>query len=490
MRSQRPSFPVLAIFMALFLVGPVSAVAQTFPDYLPARYRPFFNQFVDARSLPEQMLNVAGLTSKEYGHGFALIAGVSRYPRITGPAGNLVPAAEDIRKLQSYLKYYEKIDEIVVLTDEEMTADNLYFFLARYFPRRLREFPRSRFLFAYSGHGMTENGKGFLLTSEAVSLSDTFNAIPMTTVRAEFQQVIDAGFHVLALINACYSGDFIKRSFGDDKHFIPRYGGAHAITAGGTKELTWHDASVGTGSVFFEKFFAALDGRAGRGGIVTVDDLAAYLRREVQISTEQNQNPLPGDLSRDGSLGGFFFFNRRPLVEEKVLQRWDQTKGVPYGVSTSGESVPEPSSGTAVKVPDPGAMLRVPVPGAPSRPASPAWDFIKGENPKTLCMFYLKGGTNDVTLTFMKSEFSKTKPAEMQMTITLPANKYAVVKAGKTACNGLVASPEGTLKLGSERLRSTEADFLHRSTVRASTKVTYTCFQERVTMKFAATSGC
>src|SRR5216684_8672244 len=177
MQNLRPRLLALATVMALFIMGPIAAVAQTFPDYLPTQYRPFFKHFVDARSLPERMLNVTGLTSADYGRGFALIAGVSKYPRMSGSAGNLVPAAEDIRKLQSYLKTYEKIDEIVVLTDADVTPDNLYFFLARYFPRRLKDFPKSRFLFAYSGHGTTENEHGYLLTSEAVSLQDTFNAI-------------------------------------------------------------------------------------------------------------------------------------------------------------------------------------------------------------------------------------------------------------------------------------------------------------------------
>jgi hypothetical protein len=122
----------------------------------------------------------------------------------------------------------------------------------------------------------------------------------------------------------------IKRPFGAT-HFIPKNPGAHAIPAGGTKELTWHDPKVGTGSVFFEKVFAALDGRASSDGIVTVDDLVAYLRREVRISTDQQQNPLSGDLSLHGSLGGFFFFNRRPLIEARVLPTWEVNRGTPYG---------------------------------------------------------------------------------------------------------------------------------------------------------------
>jgi hypothetical protein len=200
---MRLQLKLLALASFMFLLGPVAAGAQSFPDYLEPKYRAFVKHFVDSRSLPERMLNITGLTSQDYGRGFALIAGVSKYPRMAGPAGNLVPAAEDIKKLQNYLKVYEKIDEIVVLTDAEVTSDNLYFFLAKYFPQRLKEFPKSRFLFAYSGHGTTENERGYLLTSEARSLNDTFNAIPMTTLRAYFQQVIDTGFHVLALINAC-----------------------------------------------------------------------------------------------------------------------------------------------------------------------------------------------------------------------------------------------------------------------------------------------
>jgi tetratricopeptide (TPR) repeat protein len=330
MPSPRHRIAILAFSVTALLSASVSVRADKFPDFLAAEYQQYFARYSDNRTLPEQMLNAAGFTPKEYGRGFALIAGVSKYPNMTGSGRDLPPAAEDVRKLLNYLTVYEKFDEVVVLKDTQVTEANLSYFLQRYFPRRLQQFPKSRFLFAYSGHGTTVNNRGYILTSEARNLSDNFDGISMTTLRAMFQQIIDSGFHVLALINACYSGDFLKRSFGDT-HYIPRYAGAHAITAGGTQELTWHDGSVGTGSIFFEKFFAALDGRAGGGDIVTVDDLAAYLRREVRISTDQQQNPLPGDLSRDGSLGGFFFFNRRPLVERKVLPEWDSAKGRPFG---------------------------------------------------------------------------------------------------------------------------------------------------------------
>jgi hypothetical protein len=118
------------------------------------------------------------------------------------------------------------------------------FFLEKYFPRRLRQFPRSRFLFAYSGHGTTVNNKGYILTTEARDFADTYDSIPMATLRVMFQEVVDSGFHVLALINACYSGDFLRRSFGGDKHFIPKNPGAHAITAGGSNERVRPEGNV------------------------------------------------------------------------------------------------------------------------------------------------------------------------------------------------------------------------------------------------------
>ena len=74
MQNRRPRLLASAVVAALFIMGPVAAVAQTFPEYLPTQYRPFFKHFVDARSLPERMLNVTGLTSGDYGRGFALIA--------------------------------------------------------------------------------------------------------------------------------------------------------------------------------------------------------------------------------------------------------------------------------------------------------------------------------------------------------------------------------------------------------------------------------
>jgi hypothetical protein len=211
-----------------------------------------------------------------------------------------------------------------------MTPENLDFFLTRYFPRRLSESPRSRFLFAYSGHGMTnENERGYLLTSEARSLDDWFNGISFAVLHAQFQDIVDRGHQVLVLINACYGVDFHRGlAFGGegDPPIAPKptREGAHAITAGGTGEVTWHDPnfpdSIGPkGSVFFEAVLAALDGRADKlpeDGIVSVAELQAYLHGTVSRFTDEHQNPTASDMKAATSPGGFFFLDRHRQIEE------------------------------------------------------------------------------------------------------------------------------------------------------------------------------
>jgi len=311
-RNRKLKRILLWTALVLFWVLVTGVVCAQEAPPVSASYKPYFKYFVDKRSYKERILNFIDLTSKDVGRSFALIAGVSYYPNMPALQKDLKPAAEDLRRLEDYLKNVEFFDEIVVLKDTEVSLQNLRFFLQKYFPERLKQFPKSRFLFAYSGHGFNEGANSYLLESSARDLQDRANSINVGNVKVWVDEVVETGHQVLVLLNSCYSGAFLKRSFGG-KHFVPKYAGAHAITAGGTKEQAWHDPAIGPGSIFFEKLFAGLEGRAdsmpagGGDGVVTVDELASYLKYEVQVSTDQNQNPQFGDISKNGSLGGFFF---------------------------------------------------------------------------------------------------------------------------------------------------------------------------------------
>lgn len=334
MQRARYSYRLSLAWLSLLLFSLfASSVLALDRPKVPRDFQKFFVHYVDNRSIKEKALNLANLSWKDVGRSFALIAGVSHYPNMSLTDRELRPAAEDIKKLQEYLKTYEFFDEIVVLKDGNVTIKNLMFFLQTYFPDRLKKFPKSRFLFAYSGHGMTEGSSGYLLKNTARSLTDKANSINLGVVRVFVDEVVRSGHHVLVLLNACYGGAFLRRSFGGPKRLIPRNPGAHAITAGGTGEQTWHDPKAGEGSVFFEKVFAGLDRRAdsSEDGLIGVYELFSYLKREVQIFTDQDQNPQIGDLSKHGSKGEFFFLNRDRQVAKGVLPEWKPERATPFG---------------------------------------------------------------------------------------------------------------------------------------------------------------
>ncbi|MCI5219910.1 MAG: hypothetical protein D3914_12175, partial [Candidatus Electrothrix sp. LOE2] len=239
----------------LLLSFPVPPAAQERPP-VPPQYGGYFFKYTDKRSVPEKMFNIAGVTNADVGRSFALLCDVSEYPNISSSEGGTLPAAaEDIRKLKVYLRDHDFFDEIVVLENEQVTTANLEYFLQAYFADRLKKFPKSRFLFAYSGHGMTENNTGYLLKSTARDLKDRRRAIKVDVLKDYIDEVVATGHHVLVLLNSCYSGTFLRRSFGNNRLF-PQYPGAHAITAGGSDEPAWHDGKLGPGSVFYEKVLA------------------------------------------------------------------------------------------------------------------------------------------------------------------------------------------------------------------------------------------
>jgi hypothetical protein len=305
------------------------------PAWVPEQYRHFFFRFVDERSAWERALSYLDVSVGETGPSFALVAGVSTYPKMSGHE-NLAPAKLDVEKMVAYLSSEpESFNEIVVLLDQDVTAENLRYFLTEYFPRRLSETKHARFLFAYSGHGITApNGRGYLLTSQAAGFDQPHaGTISLAELRTQFQEIVDTvekGRHrVLALINACYGVDFhrLTLAFGQEDETaapLPTREGAHAITAGGSGERTWQDDRFGQGdgpkgSIFFEAVLAGLDGRADKlpqDGIVTVGELETYLKTTISRFTDERQNPSGDDLMSTRSPGGFFFLDRDWQVEK------------------------------------------------------------------------------------------------------------------------------------------------------------------------------
>jgi len=102
--------------------------------------------------------------------------------------------------------------------------------------------------------------------------------------------------------------------------YLPTGRGAHAITAGRANERVYADYKLGKGSVFFEILLAGLRGRADSlptragglngDGLITVNELATFLKYEITKRSQHRVNPLFADLIPLGSRGGFFFLTK------------------------------------------------------------------------------------------------------------------------------------------------------------------------------------
>jgi hypothetical protein len=290
--------------------------------------------------------------SKEYlvGRSFALVAGIYAYPNMGGLAcggqgGSLPPVKIDLYKLKYYLKEVEKFDEIVVIENEDVTYENLAYFFQNYFPDHLRGLKNTRFLFAYSGHGMKDSeGDSYILKASAKDCMDKGESIKIDALYSLVQEVVKVSHHTLVLLNSCYGGGFLHFG-GGIRTPIPKYAGAHAITAGSDGELVVAQGP-NTGSIFFESVFSGLNGRAKQepgDPIITAEHLYAYLIDQIRSETNQLQNPKKGDIYPKGSRGEFFFIDRSNIEEslpKSTILNWKWLKfGEPDSVQTISSSI-------------------------------------------------------------------------------------------------------------------------------------------------------
>lgn len=288
------------------------------PKIIDEKYRRFVSFYRDenASMTIEKAMKLIGVPTKTFGRSFALLTAVSNYPNFSVLTRDLRPAEADLSRMKEYLQNEEFFDEIVILRNHEFSYENMRYFLTDYFPRRLSKFPRSRFIFTFSGHGIKSGDVGYLLTVRAQNFQNPHGGIPLTVLSSMLEEVAVHSHHSLVLINASHSGAFPSLSAGYIGIGPPKIQfnnrGGHVIVSNKAEELAWHDPSVGPGSLFFEKILDGIRGAADvmplkPDGLVTVEELVSYLQYEVGFITEYRQNPQARDLYRNGSKGGFIF---------------------------------------------------------------------------------------------------------------------------------------------------------------------------------------
>jgi GH25 family lysozyme M1 (1,4-beta-N-acetylmuramidase) len=279
-----------------------------------------------------------GANSSDQTRSIALIVGISSYPKI--PGASIKAAQVDVDRLKTFFRDDQHFDEVIVLENSDATSENINYFLNVYMPERVVLFNgRSRFLFAYTGHGVPAAGAipASLLLSQASSISDTGNLYNLALLRTSLETLATSNFHVLAMINACYGGTVFGIGAAGGNPSVSNEPGSYALTAGSSDMPVATFGGPTDGSIFFDAaikgiksgeadkdYLTVIDGSGNviqQGGVVRLGALTNYLTTYIEklppLQVAGLKKPLklkapwigpveaPGLVAR----GGFFFLN-------------------------------------------------------------------------------------------------------------------------------------------------------------------------------------
>jgi tetratricopeptide (TPR) repeat protein len=282
--------PVLfAIFSATLLAvaqqpNPTAAPQPAAPRDLEQRgiLRPGAAKKVTAQMVPK---------------GYALIIGVTKYPKLSAENNMLQFPERDAEAMHDILIKQEggnfPPENVHKLIGPQATLENIRRELETWLPSVARE--NDRVIVYFAGHGFFENGKGYLAPydTDLDRLAET--AYPMDRLGKVFGSSIAARWKVL-LTDACHSGAIAPEMTEAVNDNLSKIGqNVLSFTASRRREVSYEDPKLG-GGLFTYFTVKALEGQADRDhdGAVTADELISYVQshvRQYAIDRARQQNP-------------------------------------------------------------------------------------------------------------------------------------------------------------------------------------------------------
>lgn len=159
--------------------------------------------------------------------------------------------------------------------------------------------PDDRVLIYFAGHGFVYSGKAYLAPYDIDPQNIAGSGYPMETLGGVIGNKIKARWKVL-LTDACHSGAIMPGGTpeGDraavSRSLLDLNRSLFSLTASRDRERSYESADWGGGHGIFTYYVVkGLEGAAdvSGDGIVTADELAEYVHRNVREATSSNQNP-------------------------------------------------------------------------------------------------------------------------------------------------------------------------------------------------------
>ena len=252
-----------------------------------------------------------------YNKSYAFLVGIGQYKHVTA----ISSPAQDVKKMEAFLNE-QGFDEIVTVTDENVTADTVHF-PQNYFKGKI--YGDDRFLFYYSGHGVSrlEDGRtrGYLPLVDEKPLGRN-QSIPMDTLVLWMKNL--PAKHLLVILDACFSGLAVEgiemhsanpgdmRADPEILRTLSRERAQFLLMAGTERQESFGDRRW-NGSLFTDTLIKGLrkDADLLHNRIVTTRELYVWLQLAVNNEARKvnrELTPLIKDLSPTGVSKGDFIF--------------------------------------------------------------------------------------------------------------------------------------------------------------------------------------
>ena len=270
----------------------------------------------------------------------ALVIGINEYdglPHLTGAVRDAQNVAHNLEK---------RGIEVTTLFNEQATRDRITEILGDVFPGRMKS--DDRVIVYFAGHGLSvgekERAMGYLMPVDAHSQRVRSTGISMRELQAWFADYPCK--HVMFVADACYSGLALSTRSAGLPRDIPGYlkkvvssPVRISMTAGGANEQVHEWRGQG---LFTHFFLHGIDGAAdaNRDGVVTSDELAAYVKPNVTQTAidvfRAGQHPQIGRRGEGefifmvpGSMAGIARKANRDNSLEERRDRSDSPSGLP-----------------------------------------------------------------------------------------------------------------------------------------------------------------
>ena len=284
--------------------------------------------------------------------GWAFIVGISQYQ---DKSLNLQYAHRDADELYKFLISPSggcfDTKKIIKLTNKEATTGELFTKLRYFLTKPDKE---DVVLLYFSCHGAPNPKQPeniYLLSHDTDPYNIAGTAYPMREIYSSVQETLLAE-KVIILADTCHSGAIgvsrgIKSSVSEStvmnaywQKLSQARGGIALFTSAQNREVSFEHTKWGGGHGVFTYYL--LEGMRGEAandeGVVTIQNLFEYVRRNVKEATDHQQHPLIGPYGFDSNLPIAIVPNFNPSLQSTETIPPE----IPSTVSNDGKSVAQP----------------------------------------------------------------------------------------------------------------------------------------------------